>query len=228
MKKNEFAQYFSEFLEKNNYKLDYVAKELNSAKSTMSQYKNGGRIPQDEVVENFIKVFKFSEKEAKNIRRMVNRDRSPEIIIKELDDLKKEVNHSKDKLTVVELTHQIPVYSKVFAGENGVLEFGELIEYINIPSLRNGTEIIGIKVDGDSMERTIPQGATILVKKDIEVSDNEIGVFIHNNNPLVKRFRKKENEVYLMSDNNNYMPICVREGDEFYIVGKVVEYLCKL
>ena len=39
MKKNEFAQYFSEFLEKNNYKLDYVAKELNSAKSTMSQYK---------------------------------------------------------------------------------------------------------------------------------------------------------------------------------------------
>ena len=165
MKKNEFAQYFSEFLEKNNYKLDYVAKELNSAKSTMSQYKNGGRITQDEVVENFIKVFKFSEKEAKNIRRMVNRDRSPEIIIKELDDLKKEVNHSKDKLTVVELTHQIPVYSKVFAGENGVLEFGELIEYINIPSLRNGTEIIGIKVDGDSMERTIPEGATILVKK---------------------------------------------------------------
>ena len=135
---------------------------------------------------------------------------------------------SRDKLSIVNLEHQIPVYSKVFAGENGVLEFGEIIEYINIPSLRNGTEIIGIKVDGDSMERTIPQGATILVKKDIEVSDNEIGVFIHNNNPLVKRFRKKENEVYLMSDNNNYMPICVREGDEFYIVGKVVEYLCKL
>ncbi len=135
---------------------------------------------------------------------------------------------SKDKLSVVELDCKIPVYSKVFAGENGVLEFGELIEYINIPSLRNGTEIIGIKVDGDSMERTIPQGATILVKKDVEVSDNEIGVFIHNNNPLVKRFRKKENEAYLISDNNNYMPIAIREGDEFYIVGKVVEYLCKL
>ena len=135
---------------------------------------------------------------------------------------------SRDKLSIVNLEHQIPVYSKVFAGENGVLEFGELIEYINIPSLRNGTEIIGIKVDGDSMERTIPQGATILVKKDVEVSDNEIGVFIHNNNPLVKRFRKKENEVYLMSDNTSYMPIAIREGDEFYIVGKVVEYLCKL
>lgn len=139
-----------------------------------------------------------------------------------------DIKLTKDKLSVVELGCKIPVYSKVFAGENGVLEFGELIEYINIPSLRNGTEIIGIKVDGDSMERTIPQGATILVKKDIEVSDNEIGVFIHNNNPLVKRFRKKENEVYLISDNNNYMPIAIREWDEFYVVGKVVEYLCKL
>lgn len=135
---------------------------------------------------------------------------------------------SKDKLSIVNLEHQIPVYSKVFAGPNGVLEFGEILEYINIPSLRNGTEIIGIKVDGDSMERTIPQGCTILVKKDVEVSDNEIGVFIHNNNPLVKRFRKKENEAYLMSDNTNYMPIAIREGDEFHIIGKVVEYLCKL
>lgn len=139
-----------------------------------------------------------------------------------------DVKLTKDKLSVVELGCKIPVYSKVFAGENGVLEFGELIEYINIPSLRNGTEIIGIKVDGDSMERTIPQGATILVKKDVEVSDNEIGVFIHNNNPLVKRLRKTESEAYLMSDNTNYMPIAIREGDEFYIVGKVVEYLCKL
>ena len=139
-----------------------------------------------------------------------------------------DIKITKDKLSIVELDCKIPVYSKVFAGENGVLEFGELIEYINIPSLRNGTEIIGIKVDGDSMERTIPEGATILVKKDVEVSDNEIGVFIHNNNPLVKRFRKKENEAYLISDNNNYMPIAIREWDEFYIVGKVVEYLCKL
>ena len=133
-----------------------------------------------------------------------------------------------DRLTAIELEHQIPVYSKVFAGPNGVLEFGELIEFINIPSLRNGTEIIGIKVEGNSMERTIPNGATILVKKDIDVSDNEIGVFIHNNIPLVKRFRKKENEAYLISDNSSYMPIMVKENDEFYIVGKVVEYLCKL
>ncbi len=134
----------------------------------------------------------------------------------------------KDKLSLVNLDYKIPVYSRVFAGANGILEFGEILEYINIPSLKNGTEIIGIKVCGDSMEKTIPEGATILVKKDIDVEDNEIGVFIHNNMPLVKRFRKGEREIYLTSDNNNYLPITVRENDEFFIVGKVVEYLCKL
>ena len=41
-----------------------------------------------------------------------------------------DIKLTKDKLSVVELGCKIPVYSKVFAGENGVLEFGELIEYI--------------------------------------------------------------------------------------------------
>ena len=91
MKKNEFAQYFSEFLEKNNYKLDYVAKELNSAKSTMSHYKNGERIPQDDFVERFIKVFHFSEEEGNFIRNLVNRDKTPVPIIKQIDRLEIQV-----------------------------------------------------------------------------------------------------------------------------------------
>lgn len=228
MIKTEFSKYFSNFLVENNYKLDYLAQELDSAKSTLSQYKNGNRIPKEEFLNKFIKRFINSDDEAKKITEIVLRDKSPKFIKDKIDRLNKELKASKDKLTVVDLCHQIPVYSKVFAGINGILEFGEILEYINIPSLKNGTEIIGIKVSGDSMERTIPDGATILVKKDIDVSDNEIGVFIHNNTPLVKRFRKGEREIYLTSDNNNYLPITVRENDEFFIIGKVVEYLCKL
>ena len=134
----------------------------------------------------------------------------------------------EDKLTIVELEQEIPVYSRVFAGPNGTLEFGEVIEYITIPSLRNGTEVIGIKVDGDSMEHTIPNGATVLVKKDVEVNDKEVGVFVHNNTPYVKRLRKNKDQLFLMSDNSAYLPIIVSEGDEFFIVGKVVEVMYKL
>lgn len=133
-----------------------------------------------------------------------------------------------DKLTIVELSQEIPVYSRVFAGTDGVVEFGEVIEYLTIPSLRNGTEVIGIKVDGDSMEHTIPNGATVLVKKDIEVNDNEVGVFVHNNRPLVKRLRRNKDELFLTSDNKDYLPISVKEGDELFTVGKVVEVMWKL
>lgn len=158
----------------------------------------------------------------------MNRDRTPERIKKQIEVLESNLKKAQDKLSPVELDYRIPVYSKVYAGPNGTLEYGELIEHINIPSLRNGTEVIGIKVDGDSMEKTIPEGATILVKKDVEVNDRDIGVFILNNTPYVKRFRKTESEAYLISDNNTYLPIAITKNDEFYIVGKVVEYICKL
>lgn len=142
--------------------------------------------------------------------------------------LDSEEESPEDKLTVIELNQEIPVYSRVFAGPNGTLEYGEILEYITIPSLRNGTEVIGIKVDGDSMEHTIPNGSTVLVKKDIEVNDNEIGVFVYNNKPLVKRLRRNQEEMFLTSDNKDYLPISVREGDKLFIVGKVVEVMWKL
>lgn len=135
---------------------------------------------------------------------------------------------ANDKLTIVELKQDIPVYSRVFAGPDGMIDFGEIIEYITIPSLRNGTEVVGIKVDGDSMEHTIPDGAIILVKKDVEVNDREVGVFVHNNIPYVKRLRKDKNQMFLMSDNNAYLPIIVNESDDFIVVGKVVNVMWQL
>ena len=87
---------------------------------------------------------------------------------------------------------------------------------------------MGIKVDGDSMEHTIPDGATVLVKKDIEVAHNEIGVFIYNNNPLVKRLKQQKGIMMLLSDNNNYDPIIIEDYDDFFVIGKVVEVMYKL
>lgn len=62
----------------------------------------------------------------------------------------------------------------------------------------------------------------------MEVNDKDVGVFVHNNTPYVKRLRRDKNQVFLMSDNSAYLPIIVSEGDEFFIVGKVVEVMYKL
>lgn len=133
-----------------------------------------------------------------------------------------------NKLTLIELSQDIPIYSKIFMGTDGTLEFGEILEHITIPSLCNEAEVIGIKLDSDSMEPTIPKGATILIKKDVEVNDKDVGIFVHNNTLCVKRIRKSKTEKFLTSDNKEYFPISVKEGDELIIIGKVVEVMWKL
>lgn len=135
---------------------------------------------------------------------------------------------TENDYTVVKLEHEIPVYSRTYIGPNGVLEFGEILENLVIPSLRNGTTVIGIKINVDSMEGTIPKGATILIKKNVELNDNDVGFFIYNNVPQIKRLRKNNDDVFLTSDNKNYLPICVKKDDELIIIGKVVEVMYKL
>ncbi len=135
---------------------------------------------------------------------------------------------SEDKLVSLELEEDIPVYSKVHVGVSGNLEYGEILEYITIPRLGNGSEIIGIKVDGNSMDRTIPDGATILVKKDVELLNNEIGVFVYQNNPIVKKIQEKDGVTILLSDNCSYDPIIILDREEYSVVGKVVEVMYKL
>lgn len=127
----------------------------------------------------------------------------------------------------VDIDCQIPVYESVSAGTGGI-EYGELIEHIQIPHLKNCTEVFGVKVKGDSMEYTIPNGATIIVKKDVEVMEKEIGVFIVNNEPFVKRLKKDKNYLMLLSDNIDYDPILVTEHDELFIVGKVLQVMYSL
>lgn len=193
MKKNEFATYFSNFLEKNNYKLDYVAQEMDSAKSTMSHYKNGERIPQDDFVERFIKVFRFSEVEGNNIRNLVNRDRTPDLIKKQLDKLQLQVK-----------MRTIPVYASVSAGLGRVPD-SEPIDFISIPDTSG--DVVAVKVSGDSMEPTFSNGDIVVIKKNVEVNVGEVGVFFldeYDGEGVVKRLKYKNGVYVLESDNPSY------------------------
>ncbi len=135
---------------------------------------------------------------------------------------------SADKLASLQLEQDIPVYSKVHISSSGQLEYGEVLEYITIPRIGTGKETFGIKLNNDSMEGTIPDGATILVKKDVKLSNNEIGVFVYQNNPMVKKIQKKDGITVLLSDNHNHEPIVIFNKDEYSTVGKVVEVMYKV
>lgn len=139
--------------------------------------------------------------------------------------LKKKIEEEIENISSVNQT-TIPVYNSVSAGLGRVAE-STPIDYLSLP-IKCSESCVGIKVSGDSMSPTITDGAIIILKKEIEVLDREIGVFLLNDEAYVKRIIRKDKLLLLYSDNFLYEPIIVTEKDNFVICGKVIETLNKL
>lgn len=119
----------------------------------------------------------------------------------------------------------VPVYSSVSAGL-GTEVFSEPVDWIEIP--KESGDVIAITVTGDSMENTILDGATLIVKRGESVEIGEVGVFLTNDgeykNGLVKRLRNKNGELVLESDNPKYSDIHL-EKSKIRACGKVVKII---
>lgn len=97
-------------------------------------------------------------------------------------------------------TIQIPFYGDIAAGAlatvNAVLE--NEVTFIPIPEMflglsRYGSEeLIAFRVNGDSMNKIIPHGSTVVAKKiDTEnVKDDDVVIFSHDGQYSMKRFRR--------------------------------------
>lgn len=117
---------------------------------------------------------------------------------------------------------QIPIYDSISAGF-GSCKSG-IIGHMPLPQT-NGFrgDVIGIRVDGDSMQPDIKDGDTVLIKIEVMPENGEVGAFILNDEGLLKRYKKTDRgDVILSSDNKDYDPIIINESDEFHIVGKKV------
>lgn len=214
--KKEVSKYIENFMQKHDYKLEYLADMTGASVAAIGHYKKGHRTPKDDFIEKFIEVFNLNEKEQNKLRMAVALDRTPEII-------KKQLNNKNEILDTDFMV--IPVYSSVSAGL-GCEACAEPVDYITIPKI-NG-KIIAIKVNGDSMEDTILNGATILVKKDTPVELGEIGVFLINDidyaEGFVKRLRHKNGTYVLESDNKKYEDIIIKT-DDIIACGKVLKVI---
>lgn len=85
-------------------------------------------------------------------------------------------------------------------------------------------EYFALKVFGDSMINAgIPDGAILIVHKQSYAENGNIVVALLNNEQTVKYFKTMGNDMYLVPANNNYLPIPIRNTDNFLILGKVVE-----
>lgn len=213
--KKEVSKYIEDFMQKYDYKLEYLADMTGASVAAIGHYKKGHRTPKDDFIERFIEVFNLNKEEQNKLKLAVALDRTPEII-------KKQLNNQKNKIIDTEIM-TIPVFASVSAGLGCDIN-SEPIDYITIPKIKG--DIIAIEVSGDSMEDTISDGATVVVKKDTQVELGEIGVFLTRNidysEGFVKRLRHKNGTYVLESDNSAYDDIIINT-DEIVACGKVIK-----
>jgi lexA repressor len=145
-------------------------------------------------------------------------------------ETKKEKEKEKENINLETVNTDyimIPLYESISAGYGA--SNSEFIEMIPVFGLKkNGTTYFAVKVEGDSMEPKIPNGSTIIIKKDIQIESGEIGAFNLNDENFVKQKKVVKDKLILHSFNLAYYDKLVNEYDDFKEYGKVVKVMIDL
>lgn len=100
-----------------------------------------------------------------------------------------------------------------------ILDESDSTEYLTDNPKAN----FALKISGNSMEPTIKNESIVLIQKCETLEDLEIGAFYLNGEVFCKRLQHINAITYLVSDNDSYSPIQIKEDDELKIFGKVIE-----
>nr|DAK40345.1 MAG TPA: Repressor protein CI [Caudoviricetes sp.] len=193
----------------NNLSLQYVAEKLGVSKVTVSRYETLDitNIPSDKI-EGMAKLY----------------NTTPAFL------MGWETKEEKSNLNIDTINTDyimIPLYESISAGYGASnSEFIEMIPVFNLK--KNGTEYFAVKVAGDSMEPKIPNGSTIIIKKDIQIENGEIGAFCLNDENFVKQKKMIKDKLVLHSFNLAYDDKLVGEFDDYKEYGKVVKVMIDL
>lgn len=218
--KTKFGNYLEKMMMKNNYTLEYIAKQTDSSLSVVGHYRKGIRIPKDDFVERFIEKFIRIDKEADEIRYIVAYDRTPDLIKKRLEKKEEEIKSKK----LAEMI-SLPVLGKAAAGlghinfeDNTRIEILSTIKDVELPK-----NAFLVEVSGDSMFPTLSDGDLAIIdpnQNQMRMIEGKVCVFSYHDQTYVKRLKINKNEVRLVSDNNDK-----KRYSDIVIFGEELEYL---
>ena len=201
-----------------------LAEELNISPSAIGMYEQGRRKPSYELLEEICDYFNVDMDYLMGRSDIKNRYQAG---LKYDWENKKEEKSNLNIDTINTDYMMIPLYESISAGYGA--SNSEFIEMIPVFGLKkNGTTYFAVKVEGDSMEPKIPNGSTIIIKKDIQIENGEIGAFNLNDENFVKQKKVVKDRLILHSFNLAYDDKVVNEFDDFVEYGKVVKVMIDL
>jgi len=186
--------------EENNLTQQELADKLDGAKSTVAMYESGTRKPSLDVLVKLSEIFNCS---------------IDYILCKNTN------SDSKD-------FYMTPVYGQISAGQPNWAE--ECLEgYLpvdpNLMNIINPEECFFLKVDGESMNKVIRNGAYALIRKQDFVDDGEIAVVLVNgDNATIKKFTRQGDFVFLepMSTDESFKRQIYDSKTPIKILGKYI------
>jgi len=231
----DFLTFLKNKREKSGYTQNKFAKEIGITQPYYNNIERGEvkNPPSEEVIVKMAHTLKLDSAATEEFKYLAAVERTPAIVLKKIDALQKRIKVLESALKEKTLDrfqgnlpfeNAIPVFPRISAGL-GALAEEVPTEYISVPGIKNTDKLFAVRVSGDSMEPTIRNASLILCRQCRELSNNEIGAFIVNEDAFVKRLKVTDNYVALISDNPNYNPIYIGPGENFKVVGRVIKVI---
>lgn len=209
-------------------KLDKLLKEKDISKPQLSKISS---IPYSTIMS-----FYDSEKGTDNIKLSTLKKLSKALNVSLdylTDDTISEEQFTSNAIPIPDTPVKVPIIGKISAGLP-ILAIENIEGYEFAPSsyIKEGFEYFYLRVSGDSMNLKFRNGDLVLVQKQDELENNEIGVILVNGfDATVKKFRCENGLVVLepMSTNPEHQVQIYNPRDTaIKIIGKVVSYQGKL
>lgn len=201
------------------YTLEFVGSKIGVHKSTISRWEKGEtekiKLP---IIESLAKIYNV------NPSWLAGINDNPTI--------QKSFKVESNVFPSPDMVVKIPVVGKISAGMP-LLAVENIVSYAYAPSsqVKQGYTYFYLTVQGDSMNLKFHEGDIILVQKQSDLENDEIGVILINGEATVKKYKNENGLIILQPMSTNpehqvqiYNP---REKD-IEIIGKVISYQGKV
>lgn len=198
-----FGNILKRIRQENNLTQEELAKKINTSRSNIANYENDKNMPSIDILEKLSKIFGCS-----------------------IDYLLGKT--AENSISISDKIYMCPVYGQIPAGEPNWAEEcieGRLPLDPNLMNIVDPEECYFLRVNGESMNKIIKNGAYALIRKTDWVENGDIAVVLVNGyDATLKKFTRNNDVVVLepMSNDPTFQTQIYTKDTPIKIIGKYI------